>query len=81
MDVKILMNVSIMVVIPMQTVLTLPVVSSAHVKRDSAEMVISALTSTNVKFLIHAEAKDQDVSIPPDHSDVFVNKDTEVTFK
>ena len=78
MDVKILMNVSIMVVIPMQTVLTLPVVSNAHVKRDSEGMEISALISMNARCLIHAEVKDQDVSIPQDHSDVFVSRDIEV---
>ena len=43
MDVKILMNVLKMVVTLMQTVSTLPVVSNAHVKKDSEEMVIYAL--------------------------------------
>ena len=43
MDAKILMNVLIMVVTRMQTVSTLPVVSNAHVKKDSEEMAISVL--------------------------------------
>ena len=62
----------------MQNVLTLPVVSNAHVKKDSEEMAISALIWMNARCLIHAEVKDQDVSIPQDHSDVFVSRDIEV---
>ena len=62
----------------MQNVLTLPVVSNAHVKRDSEGMASSALISMNARCLIHAEVKDQDVSIPQDPSDVFVSRDIEV---
>ena len=78
MDAKISMNVSIMVVTPMQTVSILPVVSNAHAKKDSVEMVTFALISTNVSCLIHAEVKGQDASIPQAHTDVFVNKDLKV---
>ena len=62
----------------MQNVLTLPVVSNAHVKRDSEGMASSALISMNARCLIHAEVKDQDVSIPQDPFDVFVSRDIEV---
>ena len=41
-------------------------------------MAISALISMNARCLIHAEVKDQDVSIPQDPSDVFVSRDIEV---
>ena len=32
----------------------------------------------NVRYPIHAEVKDQDVSTPQDHSDAFVSRDIEV---
>ena len=79
MDVKISMNVSIMVVIPMQTVSTPLVVSNAHVRQDSVEMDLFASILMNVNCQIHADLKDHDVSIQPDHSDAFVAKDSEVS--
>ena len=76
MDVKISMNVSIMAVIPMQTVSTPLVVSNAHVRQDSVEMDLFASILMNVNYQIHADLKDHDVSIQPGHSDAFVVKDS-----
>ena len=75
---KISMNVSIMVAILMQTVLTLLVVSNALVRQDSAEMECFASISMNVNYPTLADLKDPDVSIQPGHSDVFVAKDSKV---
>ena len=72
------MNVSIMVVILTQTVSILLVASNALVRLDSAEMECFASISMNANCPTLADLKDQDVSIQPGHSDVFVAKDSKV---
>ena len=69
-----------MAVTPMLHVKTHPVVSDVHVNQDSVAMEIFASMSTNVKCLTHVDHKDHDVSIHQAHTDVFVNKDTKVSF-
>lgn len=69
-----------MVVTLMLIVKTHLVVSDAHVSQDSVAMEIFASMSTNVKYQIHVDHKDHDVSIHQAHTDVFVNKDTKVSF-
>jgi len=73
-----LTNVKTMGVHPMLIAKIPQEASDAHAKRDSVEMETFALMSTNVKCLTHVDHKDQDVSILPVHTDVSVNKDTEV---